>query len=195
MLKYETNPNKELVMNIRQFNHSAHPYWLPNFMDVFAWSLPFVGEKVTEMLIAILNACTDEELSDDEEDASGGPSESKMKAERKKQIRGKILAVGKMARTFATLRQEAETIYTLKGLTPSGLLPAGALSEGKEGLQHVLKDKKGRKFEDVKRLDRVNESRPPTSRPSGSSASSIRGGDTSPARGGGAGGNPSKPGR
>lgn len=144
ILKYENN-----VMNIRQFNCSPHPYWLPNFMDVFTWSLPFVGEKVTEMLMAVLSICSDEELDEKENDESI--------LQRKDVIRSKIRAVGKMIRVFAALREQSEEILALKGLTPSGTMSVTDLPN----VDRLITSSKRISFEEARSIDRVNERMPP----------------------------------
>ena len=63
-----------------------------------------------------------------------------------------------MAKYFHTLREESETVLQLKGLTPSGKLPTGALSQGSQSLNCHLSNVAN--FEDAKKLDRMNERMP-----------------------------------
>ncbi|PHH77109.1 hypothetical protein CDD80_933 [Ophiocordyceps camponoti-rufipedis] len=159
VLKYENN-----VMNIRQFNCSPHPYWLPNFMDVFTWSLPFVGEKITDMLIAILSTCSEEELKEETPSTSPhspmsvstvGDDPNSIEFKRRA-IKNKILAIGRMSRVFQVLREESEKVTELKTVS-GGRLPAGTLMLGAEGIKKAISS-----FEDAKKVDLQNERLPPS---------------------------------
>jgi len=152
ILKYESN-----VLNIRQFNATPHPYWLPNFMDAFTWSLPFVGEKITDMLLAMLNCCTKEELEESsDEETLVSPSSAEESRERRKVIKNKILAVGRMSRVFALLREESEKVSELKNISGSAKLPYGTLALGAEGIKDAISG-----FEDARKSDIENERLPP----------------------------------
>ncbi|KAG9520871.1 Metallo-dependent phosphatase, partial [Aureobasidium melanogenum] len=162
VLKYENN-----VMNIRQFNCTPHPYWLPNFMDVFTWSLPFVGEKITDMLIAILNTCSKEELEEETPLSSGPhspplPSNSVANMDpdsteaKRRAIKNKILAIGRLSRVFQVLREESERVTELKTAS-GGKLPAGTLMLGAEGIKQAITN-----FEDARKVDLQNERLPPS---------------------------------
>jgi serine/threonine-protein phosphatase 2B catalytic subunit len=142
ILRYENN-----VMNIRQFNASPHPYWLPNFMNVFSWSLPFVAEKVGDLLLEILECC-DNDKDEDE------PIEN-VQTKKRQQIRTKILLVSKFQRMYSTLRTERENILLLRGLSERNAIPKGLLSGGSKAIQEAIGN-----FMKAKEVDQINEKLP-----------------------------------
>uniref|UniRef100_A0A6B2L0T7 Serine/threonine-protein phosphatase n=1 Tax=Arcella intermedia TaxID=1963864 RepID=A0A6B2L0T7_9EUKA len=56
VIKYQKS-----IINIRQFSSSPHPYTLPGFMNGFNWSLPFIQEKIQEVISTIMGLVDDKE--------------------------------------------------------------------------------------------------------------------------------------
>ena len=56
------------------------------------------------MLVAVLNTCTKEELEEEDEALDAAETTPAEAAERKKVIKNKIMAVGRMSKVFALLR-------------------------------------------------------------------------------------------
>lgn len=103
-------------MNIKQYKNVEHPFHLPNDMDLFTWSLPFLSEKVNEILLRILNnkdsdvSVTDEEVQNEDyqniikqiHSHDDGKSDEK---EKQKVLKAKIMTVAKMNLMFRKLRE------------------------------------------------------------------------------------------
>ena len=130
-------------------------------MDVITWSLPFVGEKITDMLIAILNTCSKEELEEDTPSSMGPTSppaglDPETQEYKRRAIKNKVLAIGRLSRVFQVLREESERVTELKTAS-GGRLPAGTLMLGAEGIKQAINT-----FEDARKVDLQNERLPPS---------------------------------
>jgi len=152
ILRYENN-----VINIRQFNCNPHPYFLPGFMNVFAWSLPFVAEKLGDLLLAFLKL-----VDDVEADALEKESRERVLA-----LRRKVQTVGRLCNMYKQIRQEREEIVLAGQLSPKGdSLPSSLvipeLLHDPEKVVQTL-NRSLHNFEGTKTIDLPNEARPPPS--------------------------------
>jgi len=144
--------NDELL-NIRQFVSSPHPYYLPNFMDVFTWSLPFVAEKVTDMLYSILSYEAPATLAVAEN--AKVYITKKEPGSQKSMLKQKVVAVTKVMRMYKVLKENQEKIIKLKQLSPNGQIPHGILSGGTQAIEKAISS-----FNNAKAADAVNEAVP-----------------------------------
>ena len=118
---------------------------------------------VTDMLIAILNTCSKEELEEDTPGSLTGPSspplpnyDPESTEFKRRAIKNKILAIGRLSRVFQVLREEAEHVTELK-TRAGGRLPAGTLMLGSEGIKQAIHS-----FEEARKVDLQNERLPPS---------------------------------
>ena len=147
VIKFENNS-----LNIQQFHYTPHPYYLPNFMNIFAWSMPFVAEKVTEMFSQVLKQTEDADEEDDETVETAPDADLNGPPRQKVALKNKIQFVSKMLKMQKVLREENEHILKIKALN-NNKLPQGILLEGKEAMET---------FAVVKVEDMKNEMRPDT---------------------------------
>lgn len=116
------------------------------------------------MLIAILNTCSKEELEDETPSSiSPGPVSPPISGVdqestefKRRAIKNKILAIGRLSRVFQVLREESERVTELK-TAAGGRLPAGTLMLGAEGIKRAINS-----FEDARKVDIQNERLPPS---------------------------------
>ncbi|CAD8124068.1 unnamed protein product [Paramecium sonneborni] len=164
VIKFENN-----TLNIQQFQYTPHPYLLPNFMDIFTWSIPFVAEKITEMLYNLIQAGDQGDDFDDvnQEDIEQFKQLTNQNKQFNKQqsggstgkstekLKNKLKFVATMMKLQKTLREESESVMKLKGACPDKRLPKGILSAGKTAITDALAD-----FNVAKNADIVNEKMP-----------------------------------
>lgn len=115
-------------LSLKQYEESEQPYRLPDNLDVFTWSMPFLAEKVTNMLVNVLNTHVDEGDVDLPETIAGEDGTGRAMA--------KIKTIGRLNRMFTTLREESEVLLKIKNMSPDGKIPRGLLMQGKPAIKN-----------------------------------------------------------
>ena len=144
VIKFKNN-----MVNIQQYNYSPHPFILPNFLNIFTWSIPFVSEKITEMLIHIIKKDPTYEESNENENST------LIEDTITNSLRMKVKFITMLMKMYRTLREESELIMKLKGFCPGNKIPRGIIIQGPKALKSALE-----RYKNAKKLDEDNESMP-----------------------------------
>lgn len=154
ILRYENG-----VLNIKRFSHSPHPYWLPSFVNVFEWSLPFVSEKVGVILKSFLK-CVDSKEDEDEEMKEEISLIDEQK--RKEAIESRIQSISTFVQLFSKVRRYRKQSTQLGALAPSGMDVPELFNDLliRYNSEPILQRSR---FNDIRKIDLVNEKRPPMS--------------------------------
>ena len=127
-------------LSLKQYEETEPPYRLPDNLDVFSWSVPFLAEKVTNMLFNILKQGGIDAIEDNAEiDKILKRDDLDEKQKRKLIMKNKVTSIAKMSKMLCTLREESEMLLQIKNISPDGKLPRGILMQGKPAIKNGKK--------------------------------------------------------
>lgn len=126
-------------MNIKQYKDVEQPFNLPNNLDLFSWSLPFLADKIGEMMDHLLTK--QKEVSKDKMKISKQSSDvdftkimNELQDEKKKQdndkfnkIKAKVLTIARFNRMLKNAKENSELLAEVKKVSHDGKLPQGTL--------------------------------------------------------------------
>lgn len=130
-------------LQLKQYQETEGPYRLPDGLNLFSWSIPYLLEKVTECMYSVLKQCSAKELEADIDEETVkrviDKEEELLTKEEKKQkrisiLRNKLNSIGRMNRMLTTLRENSETLLEMKKMSPDGKIPRGVLLEKKPSI-------------------------------------------------------------
>ena len=129
-------------------------------MDVFSWSIPFVVEKVTEILLRtgdpkIVGSIEEEKAEVDIQEKLKEGEEKSALSGKADLLRKKVRVMSRMFKMLKTIREEKETITRLKGLCPDNKVPRGLILSGGDAIKDALDQ-----FSKAKEFDQKNEAMP-----------------------------------
>lgn len=150
IIKYDGN-----TFNIRQFTHAPHPFYLPKFIDAFDWSLPFLSEKIADMLLLTLHIPNFQSKLSTLTPAEKERLEQ-LKKSRERVIKNKILAVNKISKMFRTVRNNREVVDELMNVMGTRIVPHRYLTLGAQEIRDLVQT-----FTDARKSDCINEMLPP----------------------------------
>ena len=105
-------------MNIKQYKDVQHPFHLPQGMDLFKWSVPFLMEKIGDMMEHLMKKSRANEIAENAEgendvtkileqqkaEQNEEAKEAAAKRHRREVLKQKIRFVGRMSRMLKTIR-------------------------------------------------------------------------------------------
>jgi serine/threonine-protein phosphatase 2B catalytic subunit len=130
---------------------------LPGDLDLFQWSLPFLVDKITDMIERMTNkndAITPKSSKTAIENMSFGQmsealvksakadNQIQQKAQQKvklmERVRAKVRTIGRMNKMLRVMRENAEKLDTIKRVAPDGKVPVGTVMGGIEEIDSTL---------------------------------------------------------